>query len=462
MRNKKKNKKMLLLLLLLAISVGFAALATTLKINGSTNITKQTWDIYWDNASIVPTTNLENADITKAAQTKTGDVTTLEWTVNLNLPGDYYEFTVDAVNNGSIDAMITEIDSKIGNSSIISTEEGQLVVADPSPVPSYINYDVTYADGTEIGLNHLLAKKTNNTPTREKYKVRVEYDRDAVENSDIASIPSGGLNLTFTFSVKYGQADTNAVPSHIAKAWSLPQGKTADTLVLGDEICLTDDNTQCFNFIRYAGNDVVMLSKYNLKVGNIYSFYSGKMGEYTSDDPEYYKQSSDARGWIEDYDETFNGTVMFSAVGYWAWQDGYNSLLPKYGDSYPVDIYDSAIQTVATDAYNKTVAYHVEEYKNILETGYGVTIEEARLLTYSEATDSSIGCDGSNRTCPTTGTSSFITNTSFWLGSARNDIDVWYVRSDGEFGDGDDQNPNIIDDTSFGVRPVIVVDKSNL
>ena len=222
MRNKKKNKKMLLLLLLLAISVGFAALATTLKINGSTNITKQTWDIYWDNASIVPTTNLENADITKAAQTKTGDVTTLEWTVNLNLPGDYYEFTVDAVNNGTIDAMITEIDSKIGNSSIISTEEGQLVVADPSPVPSYINYDVTYEDGTPLALNHLLAKKTNNTPTREKYKVRVEYDRDAVENSDIAAIPSAGLSLTFTFSVKYGQADNTAVPSHSNTIASCP------------------------------------------------------------------------------------------------------------------------------------------------------------------------------------------------------------------------------------------------
>ena len=445
MRNKKKNKKMLLLLLLLAISVGFAALATTLKINGSTNITKQTWDIYWDNASIVPTTNLENADITKAAQTKTGDVTTLEWTVNLNLPGDYYEFTVDAVNNGSIDAMITEIDSKIGNSSIISTEEGQLVVADPSPVPSYINYDVTYADGTEIGLNHLLAKKTNNTPTREKYKVRVEYDRDAVENSDIAAIPSGGLNLTFTFSVKYGQADNTAVPSH--SVWELPQGKTADTLVLGDEICLKDDNTQCFNFVRYDGNNAVMLAKYNLNVGE------SSYGNATN------KQDSDVFGTIIGSELSNFGEVMFSANYYWSDTNG--ALLSKYGDSYPAEVYDYEVQTVETEGEdNKTIAYYVEAYKDILETEYGATIEETRLLTYNEAINN-IGCDDLNKECPTTGAGSFIANTNFWLGTAENDSQIW------TYAPGENWNCLMLTDfysrsNQSGVRPIIVVAKSNL
>ena len=209
MENKKRNKVILLVILLLAISVGFAALATTLKINGSTSVTKQTWEIYWDNASIVPTTNLATADIVKAAQTKTGDVTTLEWEVNLHIPGDYYEFTVDAVNNGSIDAMITSIDSKIGTDSIISTENGQLV-EDESVIPSYLKYDVTYEDGTKPELNHLLAKKTNGVATREKYKVRVEYNKD-LNSDDLDEVTSPVEELTFTYSVTYGQADNNAV-----------------------------------------------------------------------------------------------------------------------------------------------------------------------------------------------------------------------------------------------------------
>ena len=208
-KNKRKNTIMVFLILLLAITVGFAALATTLKINGSTNITKQTWDIYWDNASIVPTTNLANENITTGAQTKTNDSTTLEWAVNLNIPGDYYEFTVDAVNNGTIDAMITGIDSKIGNESIISTVNGQLVV-DTSVIPSYLNYTITYSDGTPLALKHLLKKKKNGVSTREKYKVRVEFDRD-LNNDDLDDISSGGEELTFTFNVTYGQADDTAV-----------------------------------------------------------------------------------------------------------------------------------------------------------------------------------------------------------------------------------------------------------
>ena len=51
MRNKKRNRIFLLLILLLGIGIGFAALATTLKINGSTTITKNTWNIYWDNVA---------------------------------------------------------------------------------------------------------------------------------------------------------------------------------------------------------------------------------------------------------------------------------------------------------------------------------------------------------------------------------------------------------------------------
>ena len=88
-------------------------------------------------------------------------------------------------------------------------------------------------------------------------------------------------------------------------------------------------------------------------------------------------------------------------------------------------------------------------------TGYGAPIKEARLLTYEEATDSSIGCDGtSSYSCPTTG---FITNTSFWLGSANNSGEVWSVGSDDYF-----YSNNWDNDGYFGVRPVITISKSNI
>ena len=443
MRNKKKRRILLLVLLLLAVTVGFAALATTLRINGSTNITKQTWDIYWDNASIVPTTNLANENITTGAQTKTNDSTTLEWAVNLNIPGDYYEFTVDAVNNGTIDAMITGIDSKIGNESIISTVNGQLVV-DTSVIPSYLNYTITYSDGTPLGLNHLLAKKTNNTPTKEKYKVRVEYNKD-LDNDDLDEVTSPTEEVTFTFSVKYGQADNTAVPSHTT--WTLPQGKTANTLALGDEICL---GTECFNFVKYDGNDIVMLAKYNLKVGNMIDNYD-VVETYTSSDTGYNKQSSDVRGYV-DGEEAWSGTIQFSGTYYW-----------DDAETYPIDVYDAENynEDPQYDEYGAStnpdysISYFVEGYKDILEDA-GAIIKEARLLTYSEATAANM-CDGANFECPTSGTGSFITNTSFWLGSADTQYDVWYILSDGSLG-SESFDYNVF----FGVRPVVVVEKSNL
>ena len=66
MKNKKRNRIFLLLILLLGIGVGFAALATTLKINGSAAITKNTWNVYWNNihneSGVTPTTETTIVD----------------------------------------------------------------------------------------------------------------------------------------------------------------------------------------------------------------------------------------------------------------------------------------------------------------------------------------------------------------------------------------------------------------
>jgi len=196
MRNK-KNKYLLLLILLLGISLGYALISTTLKINGTANILKQTWSVYWDTPVVT------EGSVSMTAPTRTNDEgdpanTKLVWTVDLALPGDYYEFTVDAVNAGTIDAMITGI-----NNTVTPT------------LPEYIKYDVTYADGVAIDENHLLAKNTT-----EKYKVRVYYDEALATGDTINAIPTGGNSYTFTFNVTYGQATSEAIekPSWFANA----------------------------------------------------------------------------------------------------------------------------------------------------------------------------------------------------------------------------------------------------
>ena len=222
--------------------------------------------------------------------------------------------------------------------------------------------------------------------------------------------------------------------------------RTKDTLEVGDEICINGDTKECFNFIGYDGNNIKMLSKWNLKIGNIYSNWT-KIGEYTSNDPGYGLQNSNMRGWVNGA-TTYNGTVAFSGTSYW--YDG-GALKVKYGSSYPTEVYDTDYRDATGTNYS--VAYYVENYKDILEN-YGLAVQDARLLTYVEATDTVIGCNASTYSCPT---NRFITNTSFWIGSAYDHSSIWGIYSDGLF------NANIYDsDNEIGVRPVIVISKSEL
>ena len=104
---KKKNKNNVLLiiglvLLIVVIGVGYASLYENLEINGTANIGKSTWSITFDN--IQPVTGSVTPSTPPYVM---GETTTLSYTVALNKPGDFYEFRVDVVNEGSLSAALT-------------------------------------------------------------------------------------------------------------------------------------------------------------------------------------------------------------------------------------------------------------------------------------------------------------------------------------------------------------------
>ncbi len=192
--NKKKTKLIILLLLLLMLGIGFAALSTTLKINGSTTIKKNTWNVYWKNASVTPgSVSSDIPEITDDPDAEEGEGvnTIISWDTTLDVPGDYYEFTVDAVNDGSIDAMVTGIQSKVNGNDI-------------STLPDYIKYSVTHIDGNPIDVNHKLGAYLSET-----YKIRVYYDPQATTATTINSMTDDD-EYEFTFEVTYGQATSAA------------------------------------------------------------------------------------------------------------------------------------------------------------------------------------------------------------------------------------------------------------
>ena len=156
---RRNNSIYMFVVLILFVCIGYALLGTDLKINGSSLIESVSWNVYWNNIQIKEGSV---TDVTTPATIKPGK-TVVEFNVNLNQPGDYYEFTVDAVNDGSIDAMIGDLTKGIYAVNGVT----------PKPLPEYLEYTVTYTDDSDIEENHLL--EAGHTET---YKVRVYYKED--------------------------------------------------------------------------------------------------------------------------------------------------------------------------------------------------------------------------------------------------------------------------------------------
>jgi hypothetical protein len=225
MKNKKRSKVLLLILLLLGISIGFALLSTTLKINGTAGIKKNTWSVYWDNVGDILKT--ETTTVNQAAVIDPNDNTLVNFNVLLTVPGDYYEFQVDAVNAGTLNAMLDVV-------SVVINDDPE------EELPSYLKYTVTYADGTELEPKHLLAKAdqstTPSTPTRERYKVRLEYDSN-ITSDDLADIPEGGEDYDIKVEIPYIQATDEAQDPHAPEVVESP-------FELGDYFRLIPDTNE--------------------------------------------------------------------------------------------------------------------------------------------------------------------------------------------------------------------------
>ena len=180
----RRYRMTVLVMLLLGISLGYALLTSNLNILGVAGILNPTWDIHFENVVV------KTGSVTAPTPTIDSNQTTVSYSVTLNTPGDFYEFTVDAVNAGTIDGMISSVTSTLNGSPITS-----------SSLPTALSYSVTYKDGTEIANNQLLEAGDS-----ENYKIIVKYRTDI----DASDLPSTLQTLNFVFSVTYAQADDNA------------------------------------------------------------------------------------------------------------------------------------------------------------------------------------------------------------------------------------------------------------
>ena len=194
----KKNKKSLFIIVLLIcmLSIGYALLSANLNINGTSNLDgNMKWDIHFANVQVNSNSVTVDQDNNEQSATiNPNDNTKVSFAVTLNNPGDFYEFTVDAVNEGTIDGVVDSIVTKL-NDQIIEN------------LPNYLSYTITYLDDTAIASNHIL--KYNDSET---YKVRLEYKKNITE----ADLPDSSQNLTFELDVNYKQADDSIEDTRVS------------------------------------------------------------------------------------------------------------------------------------------------------------------------------------------------------------------------------------------------------
>ncbi len=179
MRNKKKSLILGIILVVFLLGIGYAYLTTTLSINGTTDVDSNTWSVYWDNVQV----SAGSVTGTQVIQAPTiSNQTTVSFHVRLKEPGEYYEFTVDAVNDGTLDAMINNV--------VVNN------------ISEYLEYTFAYEDNTPLMQNQILRANSS-----EKYKIKVKY-KDNIYSPD--DLPSTDQSISFAFGVEYVQADSNA------------------------------------------------------------------------------------------------------------------------------------------------------------------------------------------------------------------------------------------------------------
>ena len=192
MKKKRLLTAIILLILVATITIGYSILSTTLNISGTSGISSATWNIYFDNVDVLDNSvDLSTGD--SAATINPSNATQINYTVTLTNPGDEYEFLVDVVNDGTIDAMIGSISSKLNNVEITT-------------LPDYLEYFVKYEDGRELQPNQQLLNGEFET-----LDIYVGYKKDITEDQ----LPAEDQTLSFSFELTYVQANDNAVPVRV-------------------------------------------------------------------------------------------------------------------------------------------------------------------------------------------------------------------------------------------------------
>lgn len=176
-KNKVSRSNVILLsviVLFLFIGIGFAYIRSSLSITGNSTIAGGVWDVHFANISAIYPTNSDN---NFSYNMEEHEITFSFRFVDID---ESYQFEVDVVNNGKLDAMISGLE----------------VLGITDDYKDYLNYSITYSDDAIIRENDLLASNTT-----ERIKIMFSFNKEA----NINKLSTDG-NISLTIKLPYIQA----------------------------------------------------------------------------------------------------------------------------------------------------------------------------------------------------------------------------------------------------------------
>lgn len=230
MEKERRTKTLVVVVLLVVIAgltVAFAALSTTLNINGTAYLDAAKWGIRFENLS--SPTKIGSATTTgtaKIEETKAAEITGIN--VSLSTPGDKVTYTVDLVNKGTINAKIDNIEK-----TVLTSEQQR-----------YLTFKVTDKSGYEIKQGDILSAGETKSLT-----ITIEFIKDLTKED----LPKQTSTISLSYKLNFVQTDD--------KVTSGSQGGNEKTYAVGDEFCLENE---CFNVIKDNGTTVDALAKQNV------------------------------------------------------------------------------------------------------------------------------------------------------------------------------------------------------
>ena len=450
MEKERRTKALVIVVLLVVIAgltVAFAALSTTLNINGTAYLDAAKWGIRFENLS--SPTKIGSATTTgtaKIEETKAAEITDMN--VSLSTPGDKVTYTVDLVNKGTINAKIDNIEK-----TVLTSEQQK-----------YLIFKVTDKDGREVSEGNILSAGETRNLT-----ITIEFIKDLTKGD----LPKQTSTISLSYKLNFVQTDEKVTSAGQGAQQACTLFDKKDTYNVGDVIALCNTNTgksEDFYVIKDNGSTITALAKYNLLVGNTTTINNG-INDVTSVIPistseegyglqnsiaanyEWnkvgYPKTNTIKGGIafangEELKKRNNCTGYGCYYGYWTDDTSSHNLLSKYGTDYLVNVFDS----------NSNLYAPLENYKTYLKSTLGKTSVETRLLTFEEVI--SFGCARDDWTCMSA--PFWVYSVNYWTACAFEDVSVLSIGSNGALDNGSDfDNPG-----TFGLRPVITISKSEL